>query len=121
MKRSSSLKISHLISRICESRARQAVKVGRPRTYRCALGTIEHLSISPRLYFGFNPVAGELVASPEKAFLDVCYFTYRGHPFSFDPDTDINLGGLDFNTIDRYLQSYDARFVSFFNRTWRRP
>ena len=30
----------------------QAVKTGRPRTYRCELGTIEHLSISPRLYFG---------------------------------------------------------------------
>ena len=99
----------------------QAVKVGRPRVYRCALGTIQHLSISPRLYFGFSSIGGELVASPEKALLDVCYFTYRGRAFSFDPDTDVNLSGLDFDTIDRYLESYDARFVSFFNRTWTRP
>ena len=63
----------------------QAVKMGRPRTYRCELGTIEHLSITPRLYFGFGSIAGDLVASPEKAFLDVCYFTYRGRRFSFDP------------------------------------
>ncbi len=99
----------------------QAVKMGRPRTYRCELGTIEHLSISPRLYFGFASVAGELVASPEKAFLDVCYFTYRGHRFSFDPASDVNLEGLDFETIERCLEPYDRRFVSFFNRTWRRP
>ena len=99
----------------------QAVKVGRPRVYRCALGTIQHLSISPHLYFGFRSIGGELVASPEKALLDVCYFTYRGRAFSFDPDTDVNLSGLDFDTIDRYLESYDARFVSFFNRTWTRP
>lgn len=99
----------------------QAVKVGRPRIYRCELGTIEHLSISPRLYFGFTSVAGELVASPEKAFLDVCYFAYRGRRFSFDPATDINHEDLDFDTIERYLGSYDTRFVSFFNRTWRRP
>lgn len=99
----------------------QAVKVGRPRTYRCELGTIEHLSICPHLYFGFSAVAGEQVATQEKAFLDVCYFTYRGRRFSFDPDTDINLTGLDFDMIERYLKAYDTRFVSFFNRHWRRP
>ncbi|NQU39412.1 MAG: type IV toxin-antitoxin system AbiEi family antitoxin domain-containing protein [Lentisphaerae bacterium] len=99
----------------------QGIKIGRPRTYRCELGTVEHLSISPRLYFGFASVAGTLVASPEKAFLDVCYFTYRGRRFSFDPVTDINLEGLDFDMIERYLETYDRRFVSFFNRIWRRP
>lgn len=99
----------------------QAVKVGRPRIYRCALGTIEHLSMSPRLYFGFKSIDGELVALPEKAFLDVCYFAYRGHTFSFDPDTDVNLARLDFDIIDRYLASYDVRFVTFFTRTWRQP
>ena len=99
----------------------QAVKVGSPRTYRCELGTIEHLSICPHLYFGFSVEAGERIATPEKAFLDVCYFTYRGRRFSFDPDTDINLTGLDFDMIERYLKAYDTRFVSFFNRHWRRP
>ena len=99
----------------------QAVKVGRPRVYRCALGTIEHLSISPRLFFGFSLVDGQRVASLEKAFLDVCYFAYRGRRFSFDPGTDVDLARLDFGTIERHLESYDTRFVSFFNRTWRRP
>lgn len=96
----------------------QAVKVGRPRTYRCELGTIEHLSISPDLYFGFEAIDGQLVASVEKAFLDVCYFTYHGHRFSFDPATDINLEGLDFEIIGHHLKCYDSRFVSFFHRIW---
>lgn len=99
----------------------QAVKIGSPRTYSCELGAIEHLSIAPHLYFGFSTQAGERVATPEKAFLDVCYFTYRGRSFSFDPDTDVNLKGLDFNTIESYLEAYDTRFVSFFNRHWKRP
>jgi hypothetical protein len=99
----------------------QAIKVGRPRLYSCALGTIEHLSICPHLYFGFDDVAGIRIASPEKAFLDVCYFTYRGHRFSFDPDTDVNLDSLDFDRIERDLGAYDPRFVSFFNRHWKRP
>lgn len=99
----------------------QAVKTGRPRTYRCELGVIEHLSISPRLYFGFKAEGETLVASPEKAFLDVCYFAYRGRRFSFDPGTDLHLAALDFDAIERYLHAYDTRFVSFFKRTWSRP
>ncbi len=99
----------------------QAVKTGRPRTYRCELGTIEHLSISPRLHFGFSTIAGVRIATPEKAFLDVCYFTYRGRRFSFDPASDVNLTALDFGLIERYLEAYDARFVSFFHGHWRRP
>ena len=98
----------------------QAVKIGRPRLYRSELGVIEHLSISPRFYFGFTSVEGQLVASREKAFLDVCYYTFKGKSFSFDPGSDVNLGDLDFDVIAQYLELYDNRFVSFFNRTWRR-
>ena len=97
----------------------QAVKVGRPRTYRCKLGVIEHLSILPQLYFGFSRINGQLVSSPEKAFLDVCYFNFRGKRFSFDPQADVNIEDFDFDLIDRYLGKYDSRFVTYFNRIWR--
>jgi predicted transcriptional regulator of viral defense system len=97
----------------------QAVKVGRPRTYKCEIGIIEHLSITPNLYFGFVPVNGILVANPEKAFLDVCYFRYMGRKFSFDPESDVNIESLNMNLICSYLGKYDKRFVSFFNRIWR--
>ncbi|MBA4387784.1 MAG: hypothetical protein C0404_07375 [Verrucomicrobia bacterium] len=96
----------------------QAVKTGRPRTYVCKLGVIEHLSLSPQLYFGFEPADGILYATPEKAFLDVCYYTYRGKRFSFDPESDVNVSDLKRHVVYSYLRKYDRRFVDYFNRIW---
>ncbi len=96
----------------------QAVKTGRPRTYSCKLGSIEHLSISPRLYFGFGPRDGLLRATPEKAFLDVCYYAYRGKRFSFDPASDIAMASLERERVFGYLEAYDKRFVTYFSRIW---
>ena len=97
----------------------QAVKTGRPRAYRCGLGMIEHLSIRPALYFGFEHSDGILRATPEKAFLDVCYYAYCGKTFSFDPENDVDPSELDRDIIARYLEKYDPRFVAFFNRIWK--
>lgn len=96
----------------------QAIKVGRPRLYRCALGVIEHLSISTQLYMGFSSVDGILCASPEKAFLDVCYYNYRGKRFSFDPASDVDLTRLRREEVEDFLEKYDRRFVNYFNRIW---
>lgn len=91
----------------------QAVKVGGPRTYQSQLGTIEHLSIAPHLYFGFNIVKGKKIATTEKAFLDVCYYCYKGKSFSFDPATDINLASLEMSLLKSYLAKYEKPFVTF--------
>jgi len=97
----------------------QAVKVGSPRIYECEVGIIEHLSISPNLYFGFEIINGIKFATAEKAFLDVCYFYYKGRRFSFDPESDVNTGGLKADVIAGYLSKYNRRFVSFFRRIWK--
>ncbi len=97
----------------------QAVKIGRPRTYECETGIIEHLSIRTGLYFGFETIDGIKVATVEKAFLDVCYFYFKGRRFSFDPESDVNTGGLNSNVISGYLDKYDRNFVSFFRRIWK--
>lgn len=99
----------------------QAVKIGRPRTYQFEGGIIEHLSIDPRLYFGFISKNGIRFATQEKAFLDVCYFYYKGKRFSFDPASDMNREGLDSKLIANYLEKYDQRFITFFNRIWGAP
>mgnify|MGYP001627702364 CR=1 FL=1 len=96
----------------------QAVKVGRPRTYNCEMGIIEHLSITPRLFFGFETVKGIKYATPEKAFLDVCYFYFKGRSFSFDPESDVSISMLKPGKISDYLKKYDRRFVSFFRKVW---
>lgn len=99
----------------------QAVKVGRPRIYRFEQGVIEHLSIDPKYHFGFESHNGTLWATPEKAFLDVCYYHYKGKVFSFDPASDINYQDLDFATITDYLTRFDQRFITFFRSTWKAP
>ena len=96
----------------------QAAKVGRPRTYRCELGTIEHLSLKPELFFGFEDQDGVKYARPEKAFLDACYFFFKGRRFSFDLYDDVDTTPLDKRLIKDYLQAYDRRFVAFFEKTW---
>ncbi len=96
----------------------QAIKTGRPRRYECGLGVVEHLSITPRLYFGFEPVDGILCATPEKAFLDVCYYAYRNRRFSFDPAGDVNTSDFSRERVAEYLLCYDERFAAYFNRIW---
>lgn len=96
----------------------QAVKVGKPRIYKCKLGVIEHLSISPTLFFGYETEDGRLKATPEKAFLDVCYYCYKGKRFAFDPYSDVNIDLLDSDTVERYLKKYDDRFLAYFRRIW---
>lgn len=103
------------------ARRLQAIKVGVPRTYSCILGTIEHLSLSPRLFFGFTEENGLRMATPEKAWLDVCYYAYRGRTFSFDLDTDVDRTGLNEALLSKYLAAYDPRFRTAYERTWRTP
>ncbi len=99
----------------------QAVKVGRPRIYRCAIGVVEHLSVKRELFFGYEVRDGILYATPEKAFLDVCYFLSKGRRFSFDPVSDVDLSVLNRDRLLEYLAAYDRRFVSFFQSRWSLP
>jgi len=107
-----------LISSVPERKI-QAIKIGAPRIFRCTIGIIEFLSIAPKLFFGFDNINGHLVAKPEKAFLDVCYYFYKGKTFSFDPQTDIAYQELDQALIAKYLNSYDRRFKTYFEKNWR--
>lgn len=96
----------------------QAIKIGAPRRYTCTLGTIEFLSISPKLFFGFDNIAGKLLAKPEKAFLDVCYYYYKGKRFSFNPQSDVAYEQLDQKLITKFLKKYDQRFQNYYAKNW---
>jgi hypothetical protein len=100
------------------ARRLQAVKIGVPRIYSCPLGTIEHLSIAPRLFFGFSEENGIRMATPEKAWLDACYYAYKGRAFSFDLDTDVDRAGLDEALLSKYLAVFDPRFRAAYERLW---
>lgn len=97
----------------------QAIKLGRSRIYEFEQGTIEHLGIAPPFYFGFERTQeAPLVATLEKAFLDVCYFSYKGKSFGFDPASDINLDLLNRDAVRQYLINYDERFRTYVKRIW---
>ena len=111
----------HLLIGSVPARRLQAVKVGVPRKYSCPLGAIEHLSIAPRLFFGFTEESGIRMATPAKAWLDTCYYAYKGRAFSFDLDTDVNREKLGQALISKYLAEYDSRFRAYYDRNWRKP
>ena len=96
----------------------QAIRKGKPKIFRTKLGTIEFLSISPKLFFGYERRENCNWATPEKAFLDTCYFYYKRKRFFFDPIEDVNMQLLDFKVIGHYLERYDKRFVSYFKKIW---
>ena len=96
----------------------QAIKVGRPRVYKFDTGIIEHLSIAPNLFLGFSLCNGLKYASSEKAFIDACYYRYKGKSFSFDLGSDVDLDALDSTLIAQYLTRYEKRFVMFFRKIW---
>jgi predicted transcriptional regulator of viral defense system len=111
----------HLLIGSVPARRLQAVKVGVPRKYSCPLGAIEHLSIAPRLFFGFTAENGIRMATPEKAWLDACYYAFKGRAFSFDLDTDVNRDKLDPALVSKYLEVYDSRFRAYYDRNWKAP
>lgn len=97
----------------------QAVKVGCPRRYETDLGVVEHLSIKRELYFGFVREGELLWATPEKAFLDTCYFYRCGRQFSFDPFSDINPEVFDGARVREYLTRYNKGFQQFILQNWK--
>ena len=87
-----------------------AVVRGRPRRYSCPLGTVEHVSMAPRLQFGWEVKNGLRKAVPEKAWLDAMYLSYKGRQLSFDPLEDVDWGRLDRARWTEYLAEYEPRF-----------
>lgn len=92
----------------------QAVKIGSPTSYTCQLGTIEYLSIAPKLFFGFDRKDNGNWTTLEKAYLDACYFYYKRRRFSFNIDVDVDRSLLSHKVIKQYLKKYDRRFSSFY-------
>lgn len=93
-----------------------AVRVGRPRRYNCTLGVIEHLSVAAGLLCGWEWREGFRRAVIEKAFLDACYFHYKGRSLPFDLLEDVDRERLDKEKLSAFLQAYDQRFQTYFHR-----
>lgn len=111
-----SILAEHLVIGSIPEKRVQAIKLGPSRIYKTELGTIEHLGIDKRYFFGFEEKQGIKKAEPEKAFLDACYFAWKGKSFSFDISSDIARERLQKSLLLEYVSRYDRRFQSFFYR-----
>lgn len=96
-----------------------AVKVGKTRRYSNLGLEIEHLGITPDLYFGYARAAdGIRYADSEKAVLDVLYYHLRGKRYVFDIYSDVAFDKLDMDRLGKYLERYrNPKVVTFVKRT----
>lgn len=104
-------------------RTLRAVKVGKARTYAGLGYQIEHVGVSPQLYFG-HAAAGDGVryADVEKAVLDTLYFHLRGVRFVLDIYSDLAFDKLDAHRLVQYLKRYrNPKFVVFAKRVLDLP
>jgi len=93
-----------------------AVRPGRPRQYSYAGGVIEHLSIDPDLCFGTVLREGLRRADAEKAFLDACYFQFKGRRLPFDLLEDVDREALNEERMSLYLKTFDKRFQTYLHK-----
>ena len=90
------------------------VKKGKARQYENTNIKIQYLTIDNNLFFGYKTINGVNYATLEKAFLDTLYFHQKGHVFSFNIYSDINISKVNINRINEYLQYYsNPKFVKF--------
>jgi hypothetical protein len=91
-----------------------SIKTGRTRFFKSPSTSLLFLSVTPRLYFGFEFDNGLRYAIKEKAFIDTLYFYQKGFTFSFNIFEDIDLSRIDKREARSMLAQYkNPKFVTF--------
>ena len=86
----------------------------RPKEQVTSLGTIMMHVQKKAYHVGYIPKDGVNVATPEKAFIDTCYFHLRKVRFPFSVGSDLHVAKLDLDRVEDMLKRYrNPRFVRF--------
>jgi len=87
----------------------------RKRRVATPRGEIVFHSIKKDLFFGVSTKSsGVVVATPEKAYVDLLYFYQKGTRFAIDPLREVNISKLDWDIIRKYLAAYkNPKFIKF--------
>jgi len=86
----------------------------KPKSFQLNLGSINMHVLSPNYFFGFTVSNGYKVASPEKAFIDSCYFYMHKVEYPFSLSSDVNVQDLNKDSLVEILKQYkNKKFVSF--------
>lgn len=92
-----------------------AVKMTKARSYDGLGFRVDHVRITPNLFFGFDTDEdGVRYANAEKAVLDALYFHLRGRRYVFDIYSDLDRTKLDLERLESYLAHYaNPKFIPF--------
>ncbi|MFZ0451943.1 MAG: type IV toxin-antitoxin system AbiEi family antitoxin domain-containing protein [Desulfatiglandaceae bacterium] len=94
----------------------EAISLKRTRYFRAGRFTFRFARIRHSLYGGFLREEGMFIASPEKAFLDVCYLASLGR---YRPDIpSLDLGKLDRKKIDELADPYPSATSKYLRRIY---
>lgn len=86
----------------------------RPKTFHFDIGSIYMKSIKNDYFLGFNKMGHYKVATPEKAFIDACYFYMKNEIFPFDLSSEVKVDSIDVDLLKEILIKYaNKRFVQF--------
>ncbi len=84
----------------------------RARRVETPAAVLDYHHLKQDLYWGYGNEGGDLLADPEKAWLDLAYLSLKGYA-RFDRG-EMDLGRLDREKIRRYLKRFDnASLVNF--------
>ena len=93
----------------------QSVKTGKARVYSNDLLTIEHVSIQPNLYFGFESEGWIKRLLQRRPIWTRSTSHRKVKSFLFDPYSDVDTSRLDKAKIDEYLKHYSVKFNKHYN------
>jgi predicted transcriptional regulator of viral defense system len=93
------------------------VTLGRPGRVTTGLGELEFHRIAPRLYTGFEATPSGLLATPEKALLDLAYLRRLQH--EREPFGEPNLENLNRETLTERAAAFPSTVQRWVNDLWR--
>ncbi|MBF0199037.1 MAG: hypothetical protein HQL32_15075 [Planctomycetes bacterium] len=86
----------------------------RPKTFHFDIGSVQMKRINSEYFFGFSKIGYHRIATPEKAFIDSCYYYLKKETFPFDLSSDVRVDHLDIALLKEMLKKYaNKRFVQF--------
>jgi hypothetical protein len=65
-------------------------------------------------FFGFDKRGQHKIATPEKAFIDACYFYMKNESLPFDLSSEVRVNHMDIDLLKRMVGRYhNKRLVQF--------
>ena len=86
----------------------------RSKVFHFDIGTVKMKRVHCDYFFGFDQRGQHKVATPEKAFIDACYFHMKNESLPFDLASEVRVNHMDIDMLRNMIDRYEnKRFVQF--------